>query len=278
MKKLSIALVAFSIVALGACNQTTPTPEPTPQPTATSSSEAASMVQMYDGPLLTGTHMVTMKTSMGDIMLELDADAAPMTVTNFVKLAEQGYYTDLTFHRVIPNFMVQGGDPLGNGTGGESVFGANFKDEINANSYGLDTKMLADTEDADNLPEELQDKSIKEFYELQGYVYDDTLDSLPMERGVIAMANRGHDTNGSQFFIIQAENGTPWLEGRHTVFGRVTEGMDVVDAIAAVERNAQDQPVSPVTFTVVTDAMMDDPSTSAQDDNMMDDDMMDDVE
>jgi peptidyl-prolyl cis-trans isomerase B (cyclophilin B) len=158
----------------------------------------------FDGKLLTGKHVVVLKTSEGDITLELDADEAPKTVTNFVTLAKTGYYDGLTFHRVIPDFMVQGGDPSGNGTGGESIFGATFEDEEN---------------------------------------------DIELVRGVIAMANRGPDTNGSQFFIIQAKE-TPWLQGLHTGFGRVTKGMDVLDAITKVERDARDMPVEPVTFSV----------------------------
>lgn len=158
----------------------------------------------FDGVLLTGKHTVVMKTTMGDITLELDADKAPKTVTNFVTLAKSGYYNGLTFHRVIPRFMIQGGDPSGDGTGGASVFGAAFEDEIN------DMKLV---------------------------------------RGAIAMANRGPDTNGSQFFIVQAD-GTPWLDGRHTVFGTVTDGDDVIDKIAAVQRDENDMPLKPVTYTI----------------------------
>lgn len=158
----------------------------------------------FDGQLLSGMQTIVLKTTQGDITLELDADKAPKTVTNFVVLARMGYYDGLTFHRVIPDFMIQGGDPVGNGTGGSSIFGETFEDEAN---------------------------------------------DLPMERGAIAMANRGPNTNGSQFFIVQAQ-ATPWLQGRHTIFGRVTEGLDIVDAIAAVERDANDMPVAPVTYTV----------------------------
>jgi len=158
----------------------------------------------FDGVLLTGKHTVVMKTTMGDITLELDADKAPKTVTNFVTLAKSGYYNGLTFHRVIPRFMIQGGDPSGDGTGGASVFGAAFEDEIN------DMKLV---------------------------------------RGAVAMANRGPDTNGSQFFIVQAE-GTPWLDGRHTVFGKVIAGDDVLDKIAAVQRDENDMPLTPLTYTI----------------------------
>jgi len=155
----------------------------------------------FDGDLLTGTHTVTIKTSHGDIVVELDADKAPKTVTNFVTHSKNGYYDDLTFHRVIPEFMIQGGDPSGNGTGGYSIYGDTFEDEQN------DLKML---------------------------------------RGVIAMANAGPHTNGSQFFITVID--APWLQNRHTVFGQVKEGMDIVDLISQLERDQNDKPRTPVTF------------------------------
>lgn len=175
----------------------------TSSPTMTTPSTGA-VPTGFDGVLLTGKHTVVMKTSMGDITIEVDADKAPKTVTNFVTLAKSGYYNGLNFHRVIPRFMVQAGDPSGDGTGGASVFGSSFEDEIN------DMKLV---------------------------------------RGAIAMANRGPDTNGSQFFIVQAD-ATPWLDGRHTVFGMVTDGMDVVDEIAAVKRDQNDKPLTPVTYTM----------------------------
>lgn len=166
-------------------------------------------IDLYQGELLEGTHVVTLKTSQGDITLELDADTAPKTVTNFVTLARSGYYDGLTFHRVIPGFMIQGGDPNGNGTGGQSIFGESFEDEIDQNS---------------------------ELYQ-RGYV-----------TGVLAMANRGPDTNGSQFFIMDADRPLP---PDYTIFGRVTSGQDVVHAIATVERNpVNDMPLTPVTFSV----------------------------
>lgn len=158
----------------------------------------------FDGQLLSGKQTVTLKTTKGDITLELDADKAPKTVTNFVVLARMGFYDGLTFHRVIPDFMIQGGDPVGDGTGGSSIYGETFEDEQN---------------------------------------------DLQMVRGALAMANRGPNTNGSQFFIVQAE-ATPWLQGRHTVFGKVTQGLDIVDAITAVERDVNDKPTVPVTYTV----------------------------
>ncbi len=171
-------------------------------PTVTTSDTGT--IPAFDGTLLSGKHTVVMKTTLGDITIELDADQAPKTVTNFVTLAKSGYYNGLTFHRVIPRFMIQAGDPSGDGTGGASIFGPEFEDEIN---------------------------------------------DIKLTRGVIAMANRGPDTNGSQFFIVQAD-GTPWLDGRHTAFGKVIAGDDVIDKIAAVERDANDKPLRPVTYTI----------------------------
>jgi len=153
----------------------------------------------------TETKTVVLHTSKGDVTIELYPLKAPKTVENFVTHAENGYYDNLTFHRVIPDFMIQGGDPEGNGTGGESIWGGPFEDEQN---------------------------------------------DIVLERGVIAMANRGADTNGSQFFIIQRQGGTPWLQDKHTAFGIVTEGMDIVDAIASVPRDSNDMPLEPVTYTV----------------------------
>jgi peptidyl-prolyl cis-trans isomerase B (cyclophilin B) len=135
----------------------------------------------------------TMQTNHGAIGLELFDDDAPKTVENFTKLAREGFYDGVIFHRIIPDFMIQGGDPTGTGTGGP---GYQFEDEFNAH---------------------------------------------PVERGALAMANAGPNTNGSQFFIVTA-GACPWLDGKHTVFGRVTSGMDVVDTISGVETDARDKP------------------------------------
>lgn len=233
----------FALVMLAGCSkEQEPTPVPQQEETATVE---------YEGEILSGKHMVTISTSMGDISVELDAKNAPKTVTNFVALAKEGYYDNSLFHRVIPDFMVQGGDPNGNGTGGSSVFGETFEDEINAETYGLHKRMLKDEVEDQALPEQLAEASLKEYYEMLGYNYNEDFKSLPMDYGYLAMANRGPNTNGSQFFIIQRKDGTPWLEGKHTVFGKVTEGMDIVEAIAAVERGANDKPVEDVTFSVV---------------------------
>jgi cyclophilin family peptidyl-prolyl cis-trans isomerase len=207
----------------------------------------------FDGSILSGKHTVVLKTSLGNVTIELDANAAPKTVTNFITLAKSGYYDGLVFHRVIPNFMIQGGDPNGNGSGGVSVFGPEFEDEMNAKSYGLDQHTLGEIAGGRPLTGELEgmeDVTIEQYYtEKLGYKYNDALPSIPMKRGVIAMANRGPGTNGSQFFVTQVD--TQYLEGKHTVFGKVTDGMDVVDAITRVERNEDDMPLEPVTITGV---------------------------
>jgi cyclophilin family peptidyl-prolyl cis-trans isomerase len=132
-------------------------------------------------------------TNHGTIDVELFDDDAPNTVENFRKLAEDKFYDGVIFHRVIPDFMIQGGDPTGTGTGGP------------------------------------------------GYSFEDEFNDHPVERGALAMANAGPNTNGSQFFIVTAD-ACPWLDGKHTVFGRVTDGMDVVDAISQVETRAGDRP------------------------------------
>ena len=138
----------------------------------------------------------TLQTSVGPVIVELHDEAAPKTVANFRKLASDGFYDGLTFHRVIPDFMIQGGCPEGTGTGGP---GYTFEDEIN------DNKVV---------------------------------------RGALAMANAGPDTNGSQFFIVTTA-AAPWLDDKHTVFGRVTEGMDAVEAIEAAPIGAGDRPREP---------------------------------
>jgi peptidyl-prolyl cis-trans isomerase B (cyclophilin B) len=141
----------------------------------------------------------TLHTNHGAIDVELFDEDAPKTADNFAKLARDGFYDGVIFHRVIPDFMIQGGDPTGTGRGGP------------------------------------------------GYTFEDEINEHKVVRGALAMANAGPDTNGSQFFIVTAE-ATPWLDGKHTVFGRVTSGLDVVDAISQVETDANDQPREPVTI------------------------------
>lgn len=174
-----------------------------------------------DGP------KATLKTSYGDIEIQLFPEQAPMTVENFVRLAQKGYYDGTTFHRVISDFMIQGGDPQGDGTGGTSIWNHPFEDEFSRELFNL--------------------------------------------RGALSMANSGPNTNGSQFFIVQNKNmpkryikqmepagypkeiinaykqgGTPWLDGRHTVFGQVISGMDVVDKIAKTKKNKLDKPLEDI--------------------------------
>ena len=149
------------------------------------------------------------ETNKGTIRFELLEEDAPKTTENFRLLAERNYYDGVIFHRVIPNFMIQGGDPLGEGYGGESAWGGKFDDEINRES------------------------------ELYRGVYD---------KGTVAMANAGPNTNGSQFFIMHVDYPLP---PSYTKFGRVTEGQEVVDAIAAVATNASDKPIEPVVMNRV---------------------------
>lgn len=245
--KFIIPLFALAFLLVSCAKQETPTTDASD--TAMATSKILEARAAFDGKLLTGKHTAVLHTNKGDITVELDADAAPKTATNFISLAKAGAYDNLTFHRVIPDFMIQGGDPNGNGTGGESIYGPTFGDEINAASYGLDKKKLKDAVEIESPSSESENLTVKEFYEKQGYAYNDALKSLQMTQGAIVMANRGPNTNGSQFFIIQRES-TPWLDGLHTVFGRVTEGMDVVNKIANVPRGSDDKPIEPVTFTV----------------------------
>lgn len=174
----------------------------------------------------------TIKTNHGDIKIQLFPEQAPMTVENFVRLAQKGYYDKTIFHRVINDFMIQGGDPKGNGTGGTSIWNHLFEDEFSRGLFNL--------------------------------------------RGALSMANSGPNTNGSQFFIVQNKNmpkryikqmepagypkeiihaykqgGTPWLDGRHTVFGQVIDGMDVVDEIAKVKKDKMDKPLEDVVINTI---------------------------
>ena len=135
----------------------------------------------------------TLQTNHGPIAIELFPADAPKTVENFVKLARDGFYDGLIFHRVIPDFMIQGGDPTGTGRGGP------------------------------------------------GYQFEDEFNQHKVERGALAMANAGPNTNGSQFFLVTADS-CPWLDGKHTVFGKVTSGMDVVDTISELPSDARDKP------------------------------------
>jgi peptidyl-prolyl cis-trans isomerase B (cyclophilin B) len=161
---------------------------------------------------LTTNMTATIKTDKGDIKVELYKTDAPKTVDNFVKLAREQFYNGTTFHRVISDFMIQGGDPnskdddpTNDGQGGP---GYSFEDEINPRSLGLSEEEIT-------------------ALEADGYVYNGDLSSHKMEPAALAMANSGPATNGSQFFIVSTKP-QPHLDGRHTVFGKVLEGMDVV--------------------------------------------------
>lgn len=204
-----IALGGFFALQQRSTEDTNNTPEPSPTPTPTAVStqeELKSLAQQLPEKVI-----VTMETARGNIELELYAKVAPKTVANFVKLAKSGFYDDTKFHRVIADFMIQGGDPLSRtddpnvGRGGP---GYQFEDEINFKSLGAPDELIAQ-------------------YETQGYKYSDTLQSLPVDPGYIAMANAGPNTNGSQFFIVTAKP-QQHLYGKHTVFGKVIKGMDVV--------------------------------------------------
>ena len=183
-------------------------------------------------PVKAGDTLALMHTNMGDIKIKLFPEKAPKTVENFVTHAKNGYYNGLIFHRVINDFMIQGGDPTGTGMGGESVWGGSFEDEFDVELHNI--------------------------------------------CGALCMANAGPDTNGSQFFIVEASSvpqnmleqmrdipdsfpadivkayeekgGTPWLDFRHTVFGQVVEGMETVQKIANVKVDGNDRPLSDVTI------------------------------
>jgi peptidyl-prolyl cis-trans isomerase B (cyclophilin B) len=145
---------------------------------------------------------MTMNTNHGPIVFEMFDEDAPKTVDNFRKLSGDGFYDGLTFHRIIRDFMIQGGCPQGTGTGGP------------------------------------------------GYTFEDEFNQHKVVRGALAMANAGPNTNGSQFFIVTTES-APWLDGKHTVFGRVVSGMDVVDQLEAMSTDSRDRPKEPATIEKV---------------------------
>lgn len=232
-KMLAVASVAAFTLLLAGCNTTN-----NKSTTATSDSIAKSSesktkdsvdlnsldLPQLDDKVAEDQDLVQMVTSMGNIEIKLFPKQAPKTVENFMKHAKDGYYDGLTFHRVINNFMIQGGDPSGDGTGGNSIWNKPFEDEFSNQLYNI--------------------------------------------RGALSMANAGPNTNGSQFFIVQntddqsdgllyddypkaiidayKKGGYPSLDKKHTVFGQVTKGMDIVDKIAKVEVGANDKPKTDV--------------------------------
>lgn len=203
-----------------------------------------------------GAGRAILHTSMGDIEITFYGESAPKTIDNFKQLAEKNYYNNLTWHRVIKSFMIQTGDPKGDGTGGESADGATFADEINADSLGLDKQIVGSTPSvygqistADK-PKYAQ-MTVKQYYESKGSKYDMSVTSHKLVAGSVAMANRGPDTNGSQFFIV-TDSPQPHLDGQHTVFASVTKGMDIVKKISEVAVNSEtDKPLDPVTIKSV---------------------------
>jgi peptidyl-prolyl cis-trans isomerase B (cyclophilin B) len=251
MKKMSLTLLSFFLLLLlAACG----TSEQKGQETATNGSsnaqsgdegqdeqtdddssneatneEATTMYPQLTNEVAANEALVVMNTTMGPIKIKLFPEKAPKTVENFLTHAENGYYDGIIFHRVIKDFMIQGGDPTGTGMGGESIYGDSFEDEFTMDLFNI--------------------------------------------RGALSMANAGPNTNGSQFFIVQASNppgtaaqltkggwpeeiakayeengGTPHLDQKHTVFGQVIEGMDVVDKIAAAKTDRSDKPVEEISI------------------------------
>lgn len=245
--------------------------------------------------------LVIMETTHGNVTIELFSKEAPETVKNFLDLAEgkkeftdasgnkvtKPFYDGLIFHRVIKGFMIQGGCPLGNGMGDP---GYKFKDEINADSLGLQNLKVLDeknglheylrvypqqriqqmiaqpifTKLGINSQETFQAKqkefqeeiqkviktlTVKQLYEGMGYKYDEKLTSFPMKKGFLAMANSGPNTNGSQFYINLKDNN--YLDGKHTVFGKVIEGLEVVEKIGEVKTGSQDKPEEDVKIKTI---------------------------
>ncbi|MEZ7173530.1 peptidylprolyl isomerase [Sporosarcina sp. OR05] len=239
MKKSTLALVmAMVMIFVAACGQSKDEQvdkQPTNNNDSTNASgdstneEAESMYPQLSTEVAANEALVVMNTTMGPIKIKLFPEQAPKTVENFLTHAENGYYDGIIFHRVINNFMIQGGDPTGTGMGGESIYGSSFEDEFTMNLFNL--------------------------------------------RGALSMANAGPNTNGSQFFIVQASSapgssnqlkqggwpeeiadayaemgGTPHLDQKHTVFGQVIEGMDVVDKIAAADTDRSDKPTEEISI------------------------------
>lgn len=202
--------------------------EETQESTTTTSKGESAMYPQLSTEVASNEALVVMNTTMGAIKIKLFPEIAPKTVENFITHAENGYYDGIIFHRIIQDFMIQGGDPTGTGMGGESIYGPKFEDEFSDKAFNL--------------------------------------------RGALSMANAGPGTNGSQFFIVQASRvdssmlnqlkqagypeeiieaystngGTPWLDNRHTVFGQVIEGMDVVDSMTKVKKNSSDKPLEDI--------------------------------
>lgn len=213
MKTLFSIFLASALLLLAGCSQKTPEEEigkvyqGSPE---TFNATKDIVMDTFDQTAMpeAGEQIVVMETSEGTIKIQLFPEYAPKTVENFVGLIEKSYYDGLIFHRIIPDFMIQGGDPTGTGRGGESLWGGKFEDEFSPNLSNI--------------------------------------------RGALSMANAGPNTNGSQFFVVQKEGGTPWLNSRHSVFGQVFDGMDIVDTIAYTDRDASDKPLNEIKMIKVT--------------------------
>lgn len=225
MKKLLMPIL-LATALLAACGTQDAQQQTTEEENSNTAETATDFPQLTD-EVAENEALVEMNTSMGTIQIKLFPELAPKTVENFLTHAKDGYYDGVIFHRVIKDFMIQGGDPEGTGRGGESIYGEGFEDEFSDRLYNF--------------------------------------------RGALSMANAGPGTNGSQFFIVQlpelpeeglppadypekvkeeyaANGGTPWLDGKHTVFGQVIEGMDIIDAMAEVEVGAENRPVEDITI------------------------------
>lgn len=200
LKRLFVSVIILIPILLSA--------QPAGEKKSDQTMKEKTMDQLKNQASQVGQPYAVIETSMGTIEVELFERAVPKTVKNFIGLAEKQYYDNLTFHRVIDNFMIQGGDPTGTGRGGQSFYGAPFEDEI-----------------VDTLKHSVA--------------------------GILSMANAGPNTNGSQFFITLIP--TPWLDGRHTVFGKVVGGMDVLKAIGKVKTTKpSDKPVETVSMKKVS--------------------------
>lgn len=202
--------------------------EPVSEKNTSTSKGENNMYPQLSKEVTSNEALVVMNTTMGAIKIKLFPELAPKTVENFITHAENGYYDGIIFHRIIQDFMIQGGDPTGTGMGGESIFGPKFEDEFSDKAFNL--------------------------------------------RGALSMANAGPGTNGSQFFIVQKSDtdssmlsqmkkagypeeiveayalngGTPWLDNKHTVFGQVIEGLEVIDKMALVQKNGNDKPLEDI--------------------------------
>ena len=194
--------------------------------------------------------VVVFETNQGTFELELYPEVAPKLVANFVKLANDGFFDGTYFHRVIPDFMIQGGDPntkdgnrANDGSGGPDY---RLNDEISAKALGLADTKIKNTPMGNQYPANhpVQEMTMKEVLEQQGYSFNEELPSLKNLYGHLSMANAGPNTNGSQFFIITKKDGASWLDGKHTVLGKIVSGMDVVHKIENLPRDNRDNPLA----------------------------------